>query len=104
MGDVFANAPQAQIAVEESMDEYRVVISLAKDSELELSTDLADNTLSISAQLRRELRDNSSGRQISGSSLSQLSRTIPFASPVDATGMKTEKSDASVVIRIPKLS
>ena len=104
LGAGFANVPQPKIEVEESKEEYRVVISLAKDSDMELSTELDDDTLSISAQVRTEVHDNSSGRQMSSTSMTQFSRAIPFASPVDATGMRTEKSDSSVVIRIPKLS
>lgn len=104
LGGGFANVTQPKIEVEETKQEYRVVISLDKDSDMELSTDLEDNTLSISAQVRTEVHDNSSGRQMSSSSMSQFSRAIPLNSPVDATGMKTEKSDSSVVIRIPKIS
>ena len=103
-GGGFANVTQPKIEVEESKEEYRVVISLATDSDMELSTELDDNTLSISAQVRTEVHDNSSGRQMSSTSMSQFSRAIPFDTPVNATGMKTEKSDSAVVIRIPKLS
>lgn len=100
----FANAAPAEIEVEESTDEYRVVISLAQGSDVELATELDNNTLSISAQVRTEIQNNSNGRALSSTSMSQFSRAIPFNSPVDATGMKTEKSDSEVVIRIPKLS
>lgn len=95
---------QPKIAVEESKDEYRVVISLDKDSHIELQTDLQDNTLSLSAQLRTEQHEQSQGRQMSSSSTSHFSRSIPLAEPVDATGMKTEKTDSSIVISIPKMS
>lgn len=104
MGGGFANTAQAKIEVEESKDEYRVVISLSEGSDMELKTELEDNTLSISAQLRTEVQDNSRGRQVSSTSMSQISRSIFFDSPVDATGMQTEKSDSAVVIRVPKLS
>lgn len=100
----FANAAPAEIEVEESTDEYRVVISLAQGSDVELATELDNNTLSISAQVRTEIQNNSNRRALSSTSMSQFSRAIPFNSPVDATGMKTEKSDSEVVIRIPKLS
>ena len=104
LGAGFANASPAQIEVEESTDEYRVVISIAQGSDMELATELDNNTLSISAQVRTELQNNSNGRALSSTSMSQFSRAIPFSSPVDATGMQTEKSDSEVVIRIPKLS
>tara|TARA_R100001377_G_C3177091_1_gene105210 strand:+ start:434 stop:1045 length:612 start_codon:yes stop_codon:yes gene_type:complete len=104
LGTGFANTPPALIEVEESKDEYRVVISLTQDSDVELATELDDNTLSISAQVRTEVQNNNGGRQMSSTSMRQLSRAIPFNSPVDATGMQTERSDSAVVIRIPKLS
>lgn len=104
LGGGFSAIAPAQIEVEESQDEYRVVISIAEDSDMELSTELADNTLSVSAQIRAEVVDNSSGRALSSTRMSQFSRAIPFAAPVDATGLRTEKSDTAVVIRVPKLS
>lgn len=104
LGEGFANTPPAQIEVEESTDEYRVVISLAQGSDVELATKLDNNTLSISAQVRTEVQNSGNGRALSSTSMSQFSRAIPFNSPVDATGMQTEKSDSEVVIRIPKLS
>ena len=100
----FASMAQPKIDVEESDEEYRVVISVAKDSEVELQTDLEDNTLDITAQVRTELHDNSGGRQMSSTSMSQFSRSIPLGEPVNATGMKTEKSASSIVISIPKIS
>lgn len=99
-----AGASQPRIDIEESDHEYRVVISIAKDSEVELKTDLEDNTLAITAQIRTEQRDNAGGRLMSSTSMSQFSRAIPLDDPVDATGMKTEKSESSIVISIPKIS
>lgn len=104
LGAGLGNAPPAQIEVEESTDEYRVVISLAEGSDVELATELDNNTLSISAQVRTEVQNSGNGRALSSTSMSHFSRAIPFNSPVDATGMQTEKSDSEVVIRIPKLS
>ena len=103
-GGSFASLTQPQVDVQETDDEFRVVISMAEGSELELQTDLADNTLSISAQVRNQTQNNSGGRQTSSSFMSQFSRDIFLDAPVDATGMKTEKSDSAVTIRIPKLS
>lgn len=104
LGGGFANAAQPTIDVEETNDEYRVVISLAKDSDMQLETELEDNTLSISAKVRTEVHDNSNGRALSSTSVSQFSRAIPLGKPVNATGLQTEKSESEVVIRIPKLS
>ncbi|OGT71058.1 MAG: hypothetical protein A3H44_12450 [Gammaproteobacteria bacterium RIFCSPLOWO2_02_FULL_57_10] len=94
---------QPEIAVEESDEEYRVVIAVADGSEVELSTELEDNTLSISAQVRSEITNSNGGFQSSSTSVSQFSRSITLDEPVDATGMQTEKSNEEIVIRIPKI-
>lgn len=94
---------QPEIEVEESDDEYRVVISVAKGTDLDLSTDLEDNTLSISAQIRSEQHASNGGTQSSSTSMSQFSRSIMLDEPVDATGMKTQKNEDEVVISIPKV-
>ncbi len=94
---------QPSIVVEDDKEEYRVVIALAEDSEITLKTDLADNTLSLSAEVRSAQQDARFGRQISSTSISHLSRDIPFREPVDATGLRTEKSSSEIVIRVPKL-
>lgn len=100
----FTSISQPQIEVEESKDEYRVLIPIAKGAEIDLETELDGNTLSISAQVRTQFNDNSMGRQLSSASTSRFSRAIALDSPVNAIGMQTEKSDSQVVIRIPKLT
>jgi len=93
---------QPQIKVLESEEEYRVTIPIAEGSDIDLATDLADRTLSISAEVRSQ---SSSGgnRHISRSSVSQFSRSIVLDEAVDATGMRTEKRASEIVITIPKL-
>ena len=97
----FGTATQPEIELQESDDEYRVIISIAKDSEVELATELEDNTLSISAQVRSESGSPRGGLQ--STSISQFSRSIPLDAPVDATGLHTEKSPEEIVITIPKI-
>ncbi|MDO9319778.1 MAG: Hsp20/alpha crystallin family protein [Gammaproteobacteria bacterium] len=99
----FGTATQPEIELQESGDEYRVIISIAKDSQVELVTELEDNTLSISAQVRSEVRNSASGVQSSSTSISQFARSIPLEEPVNATGLQTEKSPEEIVITIPKI-
>lgn len=94
---------QPQIAVEELDKEFRVVISLAEGSEVELSTELEDSTLSISAEIRTSLQDTRGGLQTSSTSVSQFSRAIDLGEPVDAKGMRTERSKGEIVITVPKV-
>ncbi len=103
-GSSFSSMQQPQVDVEETDDEFRVVISIDEGSELNLQTDLADNKLSITAQVRKQTQNNSSGSQMSSSFTSQFSREFILDEPIDATAMQTEKSDSAVTIRIPKLS
>ena len=101
----FGTSTQPEIQLQESDDEYRVIISIAKDSEVELATELEDNTLSISAQVRSEVRHQGGnfGGGLQSTSISQFSRSIPLDAPVDATGLHTEKSPEEIVITIPKI-
>jgi len=94
---------QPAIEVEESDTEFRVIITLAQGSEVELSTELEDSTLSISAQIRTTLQDNRGGLQTSSTSVSQFSRAIELGEPVDAQGMRTERSEGEIVITVPKV-
>lgn len=94
---------QPEIAVQESDEEYRVIIVVADGSEVELSTELKDNTLSISAQVRSEITNSTGGFQSSSTSVSQFSRSIVLDEPVDATGMQTNKTAEEIVITIPKI-
>ena len=102
-GRVFSPLQQPEINVEESDDEYRIVISVAKGTDVDLSTDLENNTLSISAEVRSEQHASNGGMQSSSTSMSQFSRSIMLDEPVDATGMQTRKSDDEIVISIPKV-
>lgn len=94
---------QPEITVQESDEEYRVIIAVADGSEVELATELEDNMLSISAQVRSEITNSSGGFQSSSTSVSQFSRSIMLDEPVDATGMQTNKTAKEIVITIPKI-
>jgi len=94
---------QPQINVLESEEEYRVTIPIAEGIDIDLATDLADRTLSISAEVRSQISNSSGSRHTSQSSISQFSRSIVLDEAVDATGMRTEKRADEIVITIPKL-
>lgn len=94
---------QPEIAVQESEEEYRVLIAVADGSEVELSTALEDNMLSISAQVRSEITNSNGGFQSSSTRVSQFSHAIMLDEPVDATGMHTNKTAEAIVITIPKI-
>jgi len=102
-GGFSAAFSQPEIAVEESDKEFRVVITLAEGSDMELSTALEDSTLSISAEIRTSMQDTRGGLQTSSTSVSQFSRAIELGEPVDAKGMKTERSEGEIVITVPKV-
>lgn len=95
---------QPEIAVQESDEEFRVVITLAAGSEVELSTQIENTTLSISAQIRTTQQISAGGKQTSSVRVSQFSRAIDLGEPVDATGVKTETSAEEIVITVQKKS
>lgn len=94
---------QPEIALEESEHEYRVVIPLAPDTDIELDTAVEDNVLSIKALIRQELTNQSANSRSNSSSFSQIARNFNLKKPVDATGLATQKDTDKIVITIPKL-
>ena len=94
---------QPEIALEESEHEYRVVITLAPDTDIELDTAVEDNVLSIKALIRQELTNQSANSRSNSSSFSQIARNFNLNKPVDATGLATQKDTDKIVITIPKL-
>jgi hypothetical protein len=49
------------------------------------------------------VQDSRTGLQTSSTSVSQFARDIDLGEPVNAAGMRTEKSEREIVITVPKL-
>jgi HSP20 family molecular chaperone IbpA len=93
-----------EVTMDEDTDQYKVVVKVPKGENMQLNTDLADNTLTISGKVQSTSKeDDSSGKQIGqAESLSEFSQSITLDHPVDEAGMKVDRNGDDVVITIPK--
>jgi len=93
-----------EVTMNEDTDQYKVVVKVPKGENMQLNTDLADNTLTISGKVESNAKeDDNSGKLIGqAESMSEFSQSITLDHPVDEAGMKVDRSGDDVVITIPK--
>jgi len=93
-----------EVTMNEDSDKYKVVVKVPKGENLQLNTDLADNTLTISGKVEHNAKeDDSSGKLVGqAESMSEFSQSITLDHPVDEAGMKVDRNGGDVVITIPK--
>ncbi|MCB1671118.1 MAG: Hsp20 family protein [Gammaproteobacteria bacterium] len=96
----FASSPD--IEVKESDQDYEVIIGVPENGELELSTDIEDNTVRVAGSISYENTGKNGSLASSFTGRSQFSRSIPLAKPVDPLAMHTDRKDDQFVITIPK--
>jgi len=98
-GSAFSVSGSPTIELDETDEDYRVVIGVPENGELELSTDIEDNAVRVAGSI-----EFANGASPGGSivSRSQFSRSIPLDEPVDPLGMRTDRDDHAIVITIPK--
>jgi HSP20 family molecular chaperone IbpA len=79
-------------------------VKVPRGENLQLNTDLADNTLTISGKVESAARDDDASGQLIGQaeSVSQFSQSITLDDPVDEAGMKVDRDGGDIVITIPK--
>jgi HSP20 family molecular chaperone IbpA len=93
-----------EVTMDEDDDQYKVVVKVPEGENLQLNTDLADNTLTISGKVEASAqKDDPSGNLLGkAESMSQFSQTITLDHPVDEAGMKIDRNGDDFVITIPK--
>ena len=91
-----------QIELTENEEDYQIVVDVPENGELELSTDVEDNTVRLSGSVNYSNPTQSTGLVSSFTSRSQFSRSIPLSKPVDPLAMQTNNHDGAIVITIPK--
>lgn len=95
---------QPEIDVLEQQDSYVVILEAPANQEIELSTEVENNTLSLAGKLRTQTNQSQGGSVFSSSSVSRFSRSIPFPQDVNALGMYTETKEGKITITIPKMN
>lgn len=98
------SAGSPEITMDEDSDQYKVVVKLPEGENMQLNTDLADNTLTISGKVESTAEDNEPSAQLFGhaQAMSQFSQSITLGEPVDEAGMKIDRNGQDIVITIPK--
>lgn len=91
-----------QLSINETETEYQVLIQIPSDHELEISTDLEANLLTISGTLTRNLSNNTNSTASNFTSRSQFTRSFELTKPVNELGLYTEIQEGGLVIGIPK--
>ena len=101
-GGVLGAAASPGIEVSESDNDYQIVIDVPENGELELSTEIEDNSIWLAGSVNFSGSQNISSPTPSFTSTSQFSRSIPLSQEVDPLAMQTDQTDNAVVITIPK--
>jgi len=98
------SAGSPEITMDEDSDQYKVVVKLPEGENMQLNTDLADNTLTISGKVESKAREDDPSAQLFGhaEAMSQFSQSITLGEPVDEAGMKVDRNGEDIVITIPK--
>lgn len=97
-----------QITMEESTDDYTVIVAVPQGQEVELNTELSDNQLKITGKIKNS-QEGKASRLFGGTgsyntlSASRFSQTMTLPSDVDEAGMTIEHDDSEITIRIPKI-
>ena len=97
-----------RITMEESTEDYTVVVTVPQGQEVELNTELSDNQLKITGKVKNSQEQK--GNKLFGGtgsyntlSASQFSQTMTLPTDVDEAGMTIENDEAKITIRIPKV-
>lgn len=86
----------------ETATEYQVHIQTPPDHDLEISSNLETNLLTVSGMLTRNMTNNTNSIASSFTSRSQFSRSFDLSKPIDELGLVTEQQVDGLLIRIPK--
>jgi HSP20 family molecular chaperone IbpA len=93
---------QPDFRVEEDDDAYYVHITVPEGSELELSSQLDGQTLTVSGTVTSSQNNSANGMTRNFRRSSQFTRQIPLGKPVDSLAMSTESDGQRVLITLPK--
>lgn len=90
------------IAVDETEQEYRILIPVKPDQELELNTNIEDNSVSVSGVITEKSQQSQNNFSASSFSQRQFAKTVDLPTAVDEFGMTTRQTDAGIEITLPK--
>ncbi|GJM12601.1 MAG: hypothetical protein DHS20C12_10040 [Pseudohongiella sp.] len=93
-----------EIALDETEKEYSILIPVDSGQEIELSTSIENNSVSVSGLIKENLQQSQNGFSSSFHSQRQFAKTIDLPVPIDEFGLLTQQTEDGIRISIPKKS
>jgi len=91
-----------EIALDETEKDYQILIPVSPEQEIELSTNIEDNAVSLSAVITENLQQSQNSFSSSFLSQRQFAKTLELPMPIDQFAMTTEQTGEGIRIIIPK--
>lgn len=98
----FSASAGPDILLDETENDYSIVIAVSPEQEIELSTDIEDNAVSVSGVITENRRQSLHGFEGSFLSQRQFAKTVELPTPIDQFGLTTQQTDEGIRITIPK--
>jgi len=91
-----------KISMDETGEKYTVVVTVPEGQDVEVNTELSDNTLKVYGKVKNT-SENSAGDVFDRTlSTSQFTQSMVLPEPVDESGMTIDQEEKEIVITIPK--
>ena len=91
-----------EVSITESTNEYQVIVKVPEGQSIELNTEVSDNVLKISGEVKDSTESNNGNMIQKSYSSSHFSQTLSLSEPVIESAMKTEHEGNDIIIHIPK--
>ena len=98
----FGLQSQPHIEYEETADAYVVTVEIPEGSEVEVTTELNGQELTISGKVTVEENSQVPGNAFSSRQTQQFAQTFTLPGDVDPLGITSETEDSRVVVNIPR--
>jgi HSP20 family molecular chaperone IbpA len=97
-----SSSTMPELSLTETDSEYQVSVSAPSDTDVEITTELEANLLTVRGSVTEDYSDSSSGRSANFVSRSQFTRSFDLPKPVDELGVFTETANDGLLIHVPK--
>ena len=91
-----------RFSFDETETEYQVHIEFPPDQEVEISTNLEANLLTVNGTITQNISKGNNGFASNFTSRSQFSRSFDLSKPVDELALYTQTEEGGLLIGIPK--
>lgn len=91
------------IKMEETSDQYEIVVTVPEGQEIELNTEIKDGQLVISGQVKNEKEKAQGGSLARVFQTSQFSQSLYLSAAVDESAMRVDHDKNQFTITLPKV-